>query len=485
MKTQIEIMLENSVNYLKNGELSKAQLLLERILELDKKNCDSLRILGVVEAIKGNLDVAMDLTNKAILARPDDPQALLNRGNIYQAKYSFGSALKDYDHSLLLDPTPEAYCNKGNTLQSLNRYAEAIDCYGIALSLCPTYAQAFNNRGNAFRAIKEFNLAVIDYGRALELNPNYSTARWNLSLTQLLLSQYDEGFKNYECRWLREGSEAYLHPNIPSLASLHQVSKGKILVWAEQGFGDTLQFSRYVKLLIGLGSKITLQVQEPLISLFKECFECDVISTKEFVTADYQVPMGSLPLLFDTTLGSIPSDIPYITVNQKKVSEWKNKLGIETDKPNIGIACSGNIKYDLEHGNTRPIPLSFFEEIGELSNLFLIQKELRELDQEFLSTHPQYYYVGGLIESFEDSAAVVENMDLVITIDTSLAHLAGALGKPTYVLLPWVADWRWLLNQTYSPWYPSIRLFRQIKMGEWGDPLSKIKNHIESLTIQR
>lgn len=279
---------------------------------------------------------------------------------------------------------------------------------------------------------------------------------------------------------MREGAETYLHPNIPALISLNQTKNTEVLVWSEQGFGDTLQFSRYIKLLINLGAKVVLQVQEALVSLFKGCFECDVISTKEFVSAHYQIPMGSLPLLFETTVETIPSDIPYIKVNQKKVGEWRGKLGIEHDKLNIGIACSGNIKYDLEHGNTRPIPLSFFKELGKLSNLFLIQKELRQRDQELLSAHPEYNNVGALIQSFEDSAAVVENMDLIITIDTSLAHLAGALGKPAFVLLPWVSDWRWFLNQAYSPWYPSIQLIRQTKAGEWDDVISTLKHHIES-----
>lgn len=483
MKTEIGILLRNSFNYIQQGDRDSAINCLKKILALDEENSDALRIFGVIYALEGNFSEALIYTNKAISKNPNDSQSYINRGNIYQHQYFFDYALQDYDKALQLAPlSQEAHLNRGNTLQSLNRHAEAIKSYENVLSLNPHHSEAFNNLGNVLKSQKEFELANANYLRSLEANPNNGTARFNLALLQLSVGNYEEGLKNYEFRWLREGAEAYLYPNIPNLKNLANLKNHHILVWSEQGFGDSIQFVRYVKLLINLGAMITLQVKDPLVALFQNCFDFTVISrsTPPPMNVNFQVPLCSLPLLFGTTLNNIPSNFPYISVNQAKVAEWGAKLAINKSHLNIGIACSGNIEYDLSHDNSRAIPLHFFEEIGKIGRVFLIQKEIRTTDQEFLNNHPNYVNLGELIHNFEDSAAIVENMDLIITVDTSLAHLAGALGKQAYLLLPWVPDWRWLLDQEYSPWYPNTLLLRQMNAGDWSTPILTLKKIIQN-----
>jgi ADP-heptose:LPS heptosyltransferase len=189
---------------------------------------------------------------------------------------------------------------------------------------------------------------------------------------------------------------------------------------------------------------------------------------------DFQVPLGSLPLLFKSNIGSIPAETPYIRVSPDKVQEWKNKLPLSTEKLNIGIACSGNINFDLKHGNRRPIPLEYFSELAQQHNLFLIQKEIRDADQVTLQTLGTIHPLGDLIKNFEDTAAIVENMDLIISIDTSLVHLAGALGKKALVLLSWCPDWRWLAEGTTNPWYPTATIVRQPTPGDWKSVMDQV-----------
>ena len=191
-------------------------------------------------------------------------------------------------------------------------------------------------------------------------------------------------------------------------------------------------------------------------------------------------------MLFDTTLDSIPGAIPYFQVSQSSISDWKAKLSLSSgEKLNIGIACSGNINFDIKRGNTRPIPLALLKDALQDDNLFLIQKDIRQGDLNTIANHPEIQYLGDLLDNFEDTAAVVESMDLIISIDTSLAHLAGALGKKAFVLLPWAADWRWFLERDDSPWYPETKLFRQQSFGDWSAPLGNLKEDVLTLKKSR
>ncbi|QWC96994.1 tetratricopeptide repeat protein [Polynucleobacter paneuropaeus] len=484
MNTQIEILFRNSLDYISIGKLSEAKHLLQKILVLDYAHLGTLNCLAMIASIDKDLDQALAYINRAILNDPSDSRAYINRGNILQTMHSFGPALEDCKHAISLSPSsPEAHNNLGNTLQSLNRHREAVESYHQALSLRNHYPQALNNLGNAFKALKKFDDAIENYLRAIALNPQYGSAYWNLSLTQLLLGDYTNGLQNYEYRWLKENAETYLHQEIPKLQTLETLNGSHVLLWAEQGFGDTIQFVRYIPLLMDMGARITLQVQSPLKSLLENNLDCNFIDfDHEVPTADYQLPLGSLPLIFRTQLDTIPSNTPYLKVHPNKMHEWKLKLNPKKNKLNIGIACSGNIKFDLAHGNTRPVPLALFAPLSDTANLFLIQKEIRPDDLSFLQASRSITYLGDQIETFEDTAAIAANLDAIVTIDTSLAHLAGALGMPTFVLLPWVPDWRWGINGDHSPWYPNTHLLRQEEPGKWDEVIASMRANIVQLT---
>ena len=453
---------------------------------------------------------AIQCCDQALILQPQYPEAWLNKGSAYSELKQFEKALDCYDQALAIkNDYADTWYSKGIALEKLNWHEEALTCYDKAIELEPKHAKAWVSKGAALNYLLNYQLALDCFNEALLINPSYADALankavslyqlcrfteaiensnkaiaidptyidgyWNKSFSELILGQFDEGWKNYEYRWLRKDADQRLHANIPALPSLTDLQGKKILVWSEQGFGDTLQFARYIPKLAALGAIVTFEVQAPLAALFKDQYSCSLISKGDPIgELDFQIPLLSLPLLFKTNLESIPADIPYIQIARTKVQEWGGKLALSQEKLNIGIACSGNIHFDLKNGNKRPIPLESFSKLSDEHNLFLIQKEIRDTDQIALQGLNNIHQLGEHIETFEDTAAIIEHMDLIISIDTSLAHLAGALGKKVFILLPWCPDWRWLATGIHSPWYPTATLFRQSSIHGWGSVMDEV-----------
>ena len=420
---------------------------------------------------------AITCCKNAIAIDPEYTPAYSNLAAYQAALFEYDLALKSAEKAIALDPTyAKAWLNKGSVLNYLGDYTQAMTCFDRAIDLQPNYPDAWANKGVSHYELLNLEDSIACCNKAIESDPSYIDSYWNKSFAQLMLGRFDEGWVNYEYRWRRNNTDQYLYPNLPALTSLSDLRNKKILVWAEQGFGDTLQFARYIPKLIELGAQVTFEVQGALNSLFQNQYACTLISKGDPIgDIDLQTPLLSLPLLFQTDLHSIPSNTPYIQVSPKEIEKWKNKLPLEKNKLNIGIACSGNINFDLKHGNKRPIPLISFSKLAKEHNLFLIQKEIRESDQATLITLGNIHYLGDLIHHFEDSAAIIENMDLIISIDTSLAHLAGALGKKMIVLLPWCPDWRWLATGASNPWYQEATLIRQSNAGDWNPVIEKLE----------
>jgi tetratricopeptide (TPR) repeat protein len=458
----------------------------------------------------GEYEGALSAYNKAIGLNPQYAEAWSNKSNLLSLLKQFKEAITCCRHALEIDKSyvpawsnqaaylaeldeyqpalisankaieldPEhakAWLNKGGILNYIAQYEEAIICFDRAIELQPDYADAWANKGISLHGLLQLDEAIECCNKAIELEPEHINGHFNKSFAELIQGNLDEGWINYEYRWDRKNAEHNPYLHIPRLSSLENLSGLNVLIWSEQGFGDTLQFARYIPKLIELGANIIFEVQGPLVSLFKNQYACDVVvKGSSSRRVDFQIPLASLPLLFKTNLQSIPANIPYIQVAPDKVQEWKNRLPLSKDKLNIGIACSGNINFDLKHGNKRPIPLAQFSELAKTYNLFLIQKDIRDIDQATLQNLSTLHHLGDLINSFEDTAAIVENMDLIISIDTSLVHLAGALGKKVLALLSWCPDWRWLAKGSASPWYPSTTLIRQPTDGDWDSVMAEV-----------
>ncbi|QWD94697.1 tetratricopeptide repeat protein [Polynucleobacter sp. MG-Unter2-18] len=424
---------------------------------------------------------AIALAEQALVVDPHLAEAWANKGVALNQLKRYDEAITQYDQALSLKPDyVEAWLSKGNVLNQLKRYDEAITQYDQALSLKPDYVEAWTNKGIALKESKRFEEAITHFDKALTLKPSYAEASWNKSLSLLLQGDFENGLPLYESRWaLHKTSEVSSKRffDKPTWLGEESLDGKKILLHFEQGLGDFIQFCRYVKLVADLGAKVILEVPRSLASLMKNLEDISelVIEGQELPFFDYQCPLLSLPLAFKTKLNTIPSPKEYITLNNHhdKTIEWKIKLGSKL-RPRVGLVWSGNPHHNNDHNRS----LLLRDLLPFLPNKFeyiTLQKEVREVDKLTLDINPHVLSFSNDLNDFLDTAALIDQLDLVISVDTSVAHLSGALGKKTLLLLPYVPDWRWLLDREDSPWYPSIKLYRQPAIGDWNSVFDKVK----------
>ena len=430
-------------------------------------------------------DKAIVSYEKALSVRPDHAETLINLGNVLAKLNRHAEAISSYDKALSIKPDhAEALSNRGNALRALNRHAEAIASYEKALSIKPEHAEALNNRGNALRDLNRHAEAIASYEEALAIRPDFADAHLNESIARLCSGDFQNGWRKYEWRRKRSG---LIPPkrDFPQPLWLGQEElEGKmILLHAEQGLGDTIQFVRYAPLVARRGASVILGVQMPLKSLFEglDGVERIVGEDEPLPGFDVHCPLPSLPLAFGTALESIPADIPYLVATERKIAEWRARLG-ERRGPRIGMVWAGRPAHKNDHN--RSIPLTTL--LSRLSmpgiEFVSLQKDHKDGDAETLKSFSDIAQFAEDLKDFSDTAAVVSLMDLVISVDTAVAHLAGALGKPVWILLPFSPDWRWLLNRDDSPWYPTARLFRQPRIADWEAVIERVKQ--ELLTIR-
>ena len=431
---------------------------------------------GVVLDVLERLQEALACLDLAISLRPDYALAHNNKSAVLNKLDRYAEALLSSENALSHKfDYPEAHTNKSMALIHLNRYEEALLSSEQAINLKPNYPAAHLNKGMALDKLGRCSQALACYRHSREQQTDYVNGHWNEALSLLKFGHYAEGFAKYEWRWrLREhladrekfaGFTLWLGE--PDLA-------GKtILLCSEQGLGDTLQFCRYAIAVAAQGATILLAVQAPLKTLLATLPGIHAVysDNDELPGFDCYCPLASLPLAFQTRLDSIPNQLPYLSGEAGKVAAWQAQLGAKS-KPRIGLVWSGNIKPDPN----RSIPLATLcTQLSADLQFISLQKELRPNDQEALAQNPQLQFFGDQLHDFSDTAALIELMDLVISIDTSVAHLAGAMGKPVWLLLPFNADWRWLLERDDSPWYPTMRLFRQPAFGDWDSVLAQVR----------
>ncbi len=415
---------------------------------------------------------ALQSADRAIQLKPGLAEAYHGRGNALRDLGRADEALDSYEKALAIDPGfAEAYNNKGYALHELSRHHEAVQCYEFALTFKPDYPEALNNQGNALLSLKQLDEACQCYDKALLFRSDYPEALWDKSLCRLLMGDLESGWPLYEWRKRKPkpvGLRKFLQAEWAGKESL----EGKTLfVHAEQGLGDTIQFCRYARIAREKGAKVVFAVQDPLMRLLESLGpEIDLIPlTGVPDTFDCHIAMMSLPLALGTTLETCPATVPYLHAEPEKVAKWRARIGSEGFR--IGICWQGNKQAEVDAG--RSFPLRHFENLAKIPNVRLISLQKND-GVEQLADLPPGMTVETLGDDFDagpdafvDTAAAMECLDLVITSDTAVAHLAGALGRPAWVALKYVPDWRWLLDRRDSPWYPTMRLFRQPAPGDW------------------
>jgi Tfp pilus assembly protein PilF len=414
--------------------------------------------------------------DRAIGLKPDYAPAYNNRGNAFKNLRRFQEALDNYDHAIQLQPyRKELLANRANALQNLDRLDEAIECYESVIALKPGYAEAYSSYGVALKELKRFDEAIASFDRALQLKPNYPEAIWNKSLVQLLLGEFEPGWRGYEARWKTEEFGTRRAFPRPLWLGDGKISGRTILLTWEQGYGDVIQFSRYVGLCRKAGARVLFALQKPLQELMRGLQDdVQIVDlNSQGLHFDFHCPLLSLPCAFKTTLRTIPPPA-HISVDQGKVSAWAQRLGAKL-KPRIGVV------WNSANSRSRSIPLDQFKRLfGPGFEFIALQKHVNELEIVMLD-RSSVLHPGGTLFDFTDTAALCLQMDLVITVDTSVAHLAGTLGLPVWLLLQWCADWKWLLNRDDSPWYPTMKLFRQQARGDWEGLLDQVLLELRSI----
>src|SRR6202140_5605896 len=428
----------------------------------------------------GRTEEALDAFRQILTRVPQHPEARLNSGIAHAALGALDEAVAEFDRALTLVPGhPAAHFNRGIALYDLGRYADAVAAHDSALAAAPDHAGAQLNRGRALAALNRLDDAILSYGKARALRKDDADSHFMESLALLTLGDYRRGFDKYEWRWRRSGMTEQKSRGRPLWLGDYPLSRKTVLLHAEQGLGDTIQFARYVPLLAANGAKVVLEVQPELTALMARLEGAATVIPRGAPPPPFDVhcPLGSLPLAFKTEPATVPADIPYLSADDARLAKWSARIGA-TDRARIAIAWSGN----PSHLNDRNRSIAFAKLAPLLSipaRFVSIQRDVRGDDATALAGETRVTNVGTELENFADPAAVIALCDLVISVDTAVAHLAGAMGRPLWMLLPFAPDWRWTLDGETSPWYPTARLFRQTSLGDWDHAIERLGDELK------
>lgn len=390
----------------------------------------------------------------------------------------------------LLPNDAEAHNNLGNALRDVGQVSDAVACFKHALRIQPQYPEAHNNLGNALKDLGDFDAAISSFRQALKIRPGVADIHWNLSAPLLAKGDYLDGWQHFEYRW-KTGAMPPRALAQPLWLGQADLSGKSILLHAEQGFGDSLQFVRYATPLAALGATVYLEVPAPLKSLMASCAGVSAVFAQgeALPSFDYQCPLMSLPYAFKTELSTIPAATPYLKGGQEKIDRWRAKLGPKTAL-RVGLAWAGDPRKHLAAAqgvraidSQRSIHFDQLLPLLEVPGIEFFSLQVGEDARRQANANPKLIDFTSELRDFEDTVALVENLDMVICVDTSVAHLVGAIGKPVWLLNRYNTCWRWLTGRADSPWYPSMRIFRQPALGDWTNVIAEVKRALALVDI--
>jgi tetratricopeptide (TPR) repeat protein len=460
------------------GRYEDALKCLDRALAINSSNAADLRNRGIVLKKLGRLPEALASYNAVLAIRPNDPDVLVKHALILNELDRREEALASVERAVACRPTdPDTLNARVIILDNLGRYGEALADADRMLAIQPDHVDAINNTGMLLARIGRFKDALTCYDRSLSIKPDQPQARYNRSLVRLALGDWIRGFQEFECRWNTAPLNRARLPGVgPLWSGQEDLLHKTLLLYHEQGYGDTLQCLRYVPPLAARGARVILAVPPALHSLVQSVpGVAQVLSGGEALPAhEYQCPLMSLPLAFRTTPDTVPAPVPYLYADPALTLKWQQRLG-ERTQPRIGLAWGGRRYAPINY--PRDVPLAALRPLFDLNAQFIgLQTEMTEGDRPILARLPQLMLLGESLDDFADTAALIVNFDLVITVDTAVAHLAGALGKPVWLMNRYASCWRWLQHRDDSPWYPTLRQFRQPCVGDWTSVVSAVRD---------
>lgn len=506
-----EAHFNRGVVFLKQEQLDRAGQAFTQALRLRPEYPDALNSLGKIYQKKGLIEKALACFDETIVHKPDYAEAYLNRGSILTAENRIDEALADYDRAVEIKPNyAEAHYNRGVVLQKKGRYrealaayekalannpdyTEALNNYGIilfetgripeavsaftrALKIEPGYVEALNNRGSAYREAGDLKKALKDLNRAINISPDYGEAHWNRAIVLLLQGDFKNGWRDFEWRWQKKDFATPKRHFVQPLWDGNPLHNQTLLIHTEQGAGDSIQFIRYIPVIAKSGGKIIVECEKSLLKLFSTIPEISLLieKGKRIPHFDVQAPLLSLPYIMKTGIDSIPHQIPYLFPDASAIDLYP-----DPECKNIGIVWAGNPKH--KNDKNRSVDFHYFADLFRIkrTKFYSLQAGPRGADCKTFATTGLIRDLREFLTDYAATASVIRQLDLIISVDTSVAHLAGALGMQIWTLLPFAPDWRWMTERDDSPWYPTMRLFRQPAPGDWNSVFDKVKNELE------
>jgi tetratricopeptide (TPR) repeat protein len=448
---------------------------LDKALALDPLYVDAITSRGVALYELDRPAEALEAFERALALQPDRSDTHNNKGLALNKMDRPQEALESVERAMALGAGEvELLNNKGLALQALDRPDEALIWANLVLEMRPDKAEHWNNRGMALQAMGRSDEALADFRKALQIDPDYVDPKWTIALILLREQQYEEGWRMFEWRWMRPNTDPMPQYPCPLWLGETPIAGKTLLVHAEQGFGDTLHMLRFPRLVADMGGTVIVGVQDPLVDLASRAPGVALaVGADAQVTCDLHIPMMSLPLAVGARAGDLPPDMPYLSAPADKLAAWAARLGPRTGKRRIGLAWSGNTIH--KNDRNRSIGLSRLLPVLETDAEFhCLHKAFRPGDAERIAQDGRIRIHAEALEDFSDTAALIEQLDLVISVDTSVVHLAGALAKPVWILLPFNPDYRWHMRGETTAWYPTARLFRQPAIGDWDSVIADV-----------
>lgn len=518
MNQNIANTLASAQQKFRAGQLDDAARLLLGILALEPAHGEALEGLGYIRSKQGDHPQAADYLTRALELMPPTPEQIFFAAHVCQTANRHADAvalferclahapdhvqslhgaalsltqlgeheraLQRFDRLIARQPArAEVHYNRGRLLGAMSRYDDEIAAYRRAIALKPDFVAAYVNLGVALRDLQRFDDAMQQFRKALSIDPNDAGARTNRSQTNLLLGEFEHGWREYEWRW-RDGTCSHGFDPATLWLGKQPISGKTLLVHHEQGLGDTLQFVRFIDRLSAAGAKVVLRVQDAVLPLLHDYPGVTQLLGEHEAPPpfDYHCPTLSLPLALGVRAGDLSARHPYLEADREKAVQWNSFFNGTPRRPRVGVVWSGS-RGHLNDRN-RSMRLEQLRPLFDTDADFVsLQKDVRDEDRDLLTQWEQQRMLrdpGERLATFADTAALIAHLDLVVCVDTSVAHLAGALGKPVWIALPFPPDWRWQLERSDSPWYPQARLFRQSIRGDWSNVVTDLKHALEA-----
>ena len=467
------------------GRDDDALLSYQHALKLQPDNLDAATKGGVLLHRQERWEEALACFNMCLSVQADLAPILNLRAIAHRGMRNYENYLSDSLRAHALDPADAESCNNaGEALLRLGREEDAVAWFDKALALLPNNPTVLTNKAEAMTQLRRLDEAAAIYSHVRTIAPSHAKAEWNLALLKLMTGDFVAGWAGRQARWkIPSFSASYPKFLQPMWRGEEPIMGKTILIHVDEGFGDTILFARYVPMVAAQGARVILVVADalqPLLSGLSGVAQCLPLSASNLPDFDLHCPFSSLPMIFRTTLDCVPAGAAYLPhPAAERVQAWESRL-VPRGKPRIGLAWSGSITH--ANDQRRSVPLKMLTRLLDADASFVsLQKDPRPDDRAVLAQHSQIIDLTAYLTDFAETAALLSCLDLVVTADTSVAHLAGAMGRPTWVMLPYVPDYRWLLDRNDSPWYPTVRLFRQDATRDYAPVLDRIRAELAAL----